>query len=218
MKTTAVMLGAVLAVASCAVAAQSYPYQNELSIFGSWDKVDEPIEIEVTNVQLRYGRFFSPRLVGTLGLSRTRFESNASDDVATALTIGAKYYFGTLRTAALVPFVDGAVGIANTDHRLITMARAFAVRVVTALSPTSTIAGRLPLSTWVSLLMRSSPHPPIRYISTRWLSDSPSPRISLYRSLRARQTCWTSPMRSASLAPLRSGPRRSVPAFAKRQV
>lgn len=115
MKTTAVMLGAVLAVASCAVAAQSYPYQNELSIFGSWDKVDEPIEIEVTNVQLRYGRFFSPRLVGTLGLSRTRFESNASDDVATALTIGAKYYFGTLRTAALVPFVDGAVGIANTD-------------------------------------------------------------------------------------------------------
>ena len=115
MKTTAVMLGAVLAVASCAVAAQPYPYQNELSLFGSWDKVDEPIEIEVTNVQLRYGRFLSPQIVGTAALSRTRFESNASDDVTTSLTIGAKYYFGTLRSAALVPFVDGAIGIANTD-------------------------------------------------------------------------------------------------------
>ncbi|HEX6265834.1 MAG TPA: outer membrane beta-barrel protein [Burkholderiales bacterium] len=116
MRAVAMAAAAVLALVSAPVAAQqAYPYQNEISVFGTWDKVDEPVEIEVTNVQLRYGRYLSPQIVGTAALSRTRFETNTSDDVTTALMVGAKYYFSQLRAQALVPFVDGAIGLANTD-------------------------------------------------------------------------------------------------------
>lgn len=107
------LLAAALAGLSGQALAQAY--SNELSLFGSWDDVDEPADAEVLNVHLRYGRFVSPRLVATLGLNRTSFETSATESTTTAVLVGAKYYFGEVRAQNLVPFADAGVGFANTD-------------------------------------------------------------------------------------------------------
>jgi len=65
-------------------------------------------------VFLRYGRYFRPQLVGTVGFQRNRLEAGGADVATTAATVGAKYYFSPPRGNAIVPFVDGAVGVAWT--------------------------------------------------------------------------------------------------------
>ena len=88
---------------------------QELSLFGSWDDVDEPENVETVDLVVRYGYFVSPRLVATAALSRSTFEGSGVDTKSTSLLVGAKYYFGEIRAQTLIPFVDGAIGVTTID-------------------------------------------------------------------------------------------------------
>jgi opacity protein-like surface antigen len=113
MKKLIAACGAILALLSGPVAAQIL--QNEISFFGSYENIEEPTDFELSIFHLRYGRYLSPQAVATLGISRTRFDAGAADVKTLALTIGAKYYFGQQRVAAILPFAEAAVGVANSD-------------------------------------------------------------------------------------------------------
>lgn len=110
----AVLAGAALAGLALPGAAQT-TFDHEISLFGNWEDTREPEDVERTNLFLRYGRFFSPQLVGTLGLQRSRLEAAGTDVATTALTVGAKYYISPPRSQAIAPFLDAAIGYANTD-------------------------------------------------------------------------------------------------------
>jgi opacity protein-like surface antigen len=112
MRQIPLVLGFVLALSSVPAAAQAL---NEVSIFGSWDDVREPSDLEQTTLHLRYGRYMTPQVVATLGVSRTSFDGSGVDFTMTALTVGGKYYFGERRASTLVPFADVAIGVAATD-------------------------------------------------------------------------------------------------------
>lgn len=112
MRQISLVVGFVCALFSLPAAAQAL---NEVSIFGAWDDVREPSDLEQTTLVLRYGRYMSPQAVATLGISRMSFEGSGLDFTTTALTIGGKYYFGERRASTLLPFGEAAIGIANTD-------------------------------------------------------------------------------------------------------
>lgn len=112
-KAMRILLAVALAGAAASAAAQTH--RNEVSVFGSWDDVDEPENVEVFNLNLRYGRFVSPRLLGTATLSRSSFEGGGVDSSSTSFLVGAKYYFGQPGPQQLVPFVDGAVGVSSIE-------------------------------------------------------------------------------------------------------
>lgn len=113
MKKSSIVIGVILALLSAPLAAQTF--RHELSFFGSLDYMDEPVNVDTTLLHIRYGYFFSEQLVGTIGLSRSSFEGAGPDVSSTALTAGAKYYFGPLRRATFVPFLEGSVGFATVD-------------------------------------------------------------------------------------------------------
>jgi hypothetical protein len=118
MKKTIVALFAGAALAGFALPAasqQTQPFSNEISLFGTWEDRKDP-DLERTNIWARYGRFFSPQLVGTLGLRYESTEVPGADASSLSALIGAKYYFAPLRAQAIVPFVDGAIGLAHTDN------------------------------------------------------------------------------------------------------
>jgi hypothetical protein len=114
------IIGALLAAAALGFAVpaaaqqQGSAFSSEVSVFGMWEDLREPADVERTDVFLRYGRYFRPQIVGTLGFQRSRLEAAGSDVATTAATIGAKYYFTPPRTNAMVPFLDGAIGVAWT--------------------------------------------------------------------------------------------------------
>lgn len=112
-QVSAIALGAMLALFSGLAAAQMH--QNELSFFGTFDRVDEPEEFDLSIFQLRYGRYLTPQAVATLGVNRTHIDAANVDSTSTALTAGAKYYFGLSRVQALVPFAEAAIGFARVD-------------------------------------------------------------------------------------------------------
>lgn len=112
-RITATLLGAALALASGAAAAQMQ--QNEVSVFGTLDDISEPEDIESTTIHLRYGRYLSSQALATLGVSRNSFEGSGLDFTNTAITVGAKYYFGVQQERAILPFAEAAVGWAHTD-------------------------------------------------------------------------------------------------------
>jgi opacity protein-like surface antigen len=109
------LLALALAGTAATAAAQEFPFRHEVSIFGSWDDVDEPEPQETLNLNLRYGYFVSPRALATASLSRLSVEDSSGDAASTTFLIGAKYYFGELRQQSLVPFVDGGVGFTHID-------------------------------------------------------------------------------------------------------
>jgi hypothetical protein len=114
----ALFVGAALAGFAFPAASQSQtaqPFSGEIQLFGTWEDRDDP-DIETTNITARYGHFFRPQLVGTLGLRYDSVEVPGSDSFGVSALIGAKYYFNPLRTQAIVPFVDGAIGFAHTDN------------------------------------------------------------------------------------------------------
>ena len=112
-KVVGAMVAFALLFSSGTAAAQAQG--NEISLFGSWDDVDEPVDAEVMSLHLRYGRFVSPRVVAMGTLSRTSFEASGVDSTTTSVLVGAKYYFGELRAQAVVPFAEASIGFANTD-------------------------------------------------------------------------------------------------------
>ena len=115
---TALAAAAVLAGVAWPAASQTtqFPsFGNEVSVFGTWEDRTDP-DIETTRLLLRYGRYFRPQIVGTLEVSRERTEVPGADSATTALLVGAKYYFTPLRPQSIVPFIDAAIGVANTDN------------------------------------------------------------------------------------------------------
>src|SRR5688572_5690536 len=113
MKKISLILGMVCALFSLPAAAQTVA--NEIMLFGSWDDVREPSNLEQTTIHLRYGRYMTPQAVATAGISRTSFDGSGVDFTMTSFTVGGKYYFGLPRNSTLVPFADLAVGVAMTD-------------------------------------------------------------------------------------------------------
>jgi opacity protein-like surface antigen len=116
-KAIPILLAAVLSAAAAlpAAAQQARTFQHEISVFGSWDDVDEPEKVEILNLNLRYGYFMSPRLLATGSLTRSSIDAGADEATSTTFLVGAKYYFGELRRQAIVPFVDGGIGFTNVD-------------------------------------------------------------------------------------------------------
>ena len=114
MKKLAVALGAAIALFSGGAAAQTYG--NELSFFGSYDRMDEPEDVTLSIFNLRYGKYLTPQAVAVLGIARTNFDvSGGPDSSTTAITGGAKYYFGQQAPRGIMPFVEAAIGLASTD-------------------------------------------------------------------------------------------------------
>lgn len=114
MKTITVLLAAALAMFSGAAAAQA-SLQNEISVFGTWDDVSEPQDIETATINLRYGRVVRPQLLATAALGYSRFETRGTESSTLSLLVGGKYYFSPLRPQGLIPFVDAGIGFATTD-------------------------------------------------------------------------------------------------------
>lgn len=109
------LAGGLAAAAAGPVAAQTYPFRHEVSVFGSWDDVDKPANVEMLNLNLRYGYFVAPQLVATGELVRSSFEGAGVDQTSTSFLVGAKYYFTPLRPQQLAGFVDTAIGFADVD-------------------------------------------------------------------------------------------------------
>jgi hypothetical protein len=110
-----VLLAAALAVVSGSAAAQATALQNEISVFGTWDDVSEPQDIETSTINLRYGRVVRPQLLATATVGYSRFEGGGAESSTLSVLGGAKYYFNPLRTQGLIPFVDAGIGFATTD-------------------------------------------------------------------------------------------------------
>lgn len=100
---------------SLPAAAQQASFDHEVSVFGSWDSMSEPVDAETTLISLRYGKYFSSQLVGTLSTTMVTTESGGFESSSTTLTVGAKYYINPPQPQGLTPFVDGSIGVASTD-------------------------------------------------------------------------------------------------------
>ena len=110
MKKLAFVLGLVLSLAVGQAIAQAQ--HHEFSTFGQWARFKSGgTTTSVSILNLGYGYYFTPQLVGTLGITRV----SASGFGATDVVIGGKYYFSIGRKGSLVPFVDGQIGTTKTD-------------------------------------------------------------------------------------------------------
>ena len=116
-KVLAILMAALLSgvAASAAAQGQGLGFRHEVSLFGSWDDIDEPEQQEILNLNLRYGYFVSPRALATATLSRLSVDDRSGDSSTTTFLVGAKYYFSELRRQSLVPFVDGGIGFTHVD-------------------------------------------------------------------------------------------------------
>lgn len=112
------LIAVALAAAALALPAQAQQnFRHEISGSGSYSSLERNnVSVEVGSWVLNYGHYFSRQLVGTIGVARTDVEVSGSSSDSTDLEVGAKYYFNpNLRAGAFVPFVDGAIGIADTN-------------------------------------------------------------------------------------------------------
>ena len=114
-KLLAVCIALAAATAAAPAAAQQRTFDNEFSVFGTYDDVDEPVELETSSIFFQYGRFVSPRMLATATLARTSIEGAGADARSLSLLGGVKYYFGEPRVQGLVPFADAAIGFADSE-------------------------------------------------------------------------------------------------------
>lgn len=109
MRKLALVLGVCGALAAGEAAAQTN--RHELGIFGSWAHYKNSGQTtNVSFLDVDYGYYFTPQAVGTIGVSRFSTDGTGSTDAM----LGGKYYFGTGRRDAFVPFVDGALGTSKS--------------------------------------------------------------------------------------------------------
>ena len=109
MRKIALALGIIL----CLSAGQALAQRHELSGFGTWNSLSgsggtRNHDWDVTYLQLNYGYYFGPQLVGTLGYQRLGKVNDKNYDI---FDVGAKYYFGTFRAGNFLPFVEGGLGL-----------------------------------------------------------------------------------------------------------
>lgn len=115
MKPAVAVVFTIAALLSAPVSAEGTRFEHETSFFGSWDKMREPVDGDTTLVSLRYGRYFSPRLLGTLASTLVRTESGAFESSTSTMTLGVKYYVSLPQSHSFVPFVDANFGTSTTD-------------------------------------------------------------------------------------------------------
>lgn len=115
MKKTVAAVLAGAALAGFALAAGAEAQKNEVSLYGSWEDINEPTDLSQTHLNVRYGRFMSPQLLGTAGVLYSRFKGPTIDASSAGFTVGAKYYVNAPRAQAIAPFLDASVGAAITD-------------------------------------------------------------------------------------------------------
>ena len=115
MKKTVAAVLAGAALAGFALAAGAEAQKNEVSLYGSWEDINEPTDLSQTHLNVRYGRFVSPQLLGTAGVLYSRFKGPTIDASSAGFTVGAKYYVIAPRAQAIAPFLDASVGAAITD-------------------------------------------------------------------------------------------------------
>ena len=112
MRRIILALGILLALGSSHALAQ---HRHELSAFGNWANLsggggtrDHDWDYSFFNVN--YGYHFGPQLVGTAGYQRL---NNVGDKNYDILEGGAKFYFGEFRQGNFLPFIDGAISLAD---------------------------------------------------------------------------------------------------------
>lgn len=107
-KLTLAVLVASIFAASSAMAAGA---NNEISAMGFVDssKDDSPgaQQNTITMLNLAYGMYFTPQLVGRVSGTVVGSETGGTTSTATMLGLGAKYYFAEGAKSAWVPFVFG---------------------------------------------------------------------------------------------------------------
>ena len=105
MRKPALLLG--IAIAMTAGQAMAQAYRHELSVFGNWAHFKQSGQTTSVNIlDIDYGYYFTPQMVGTLGVSRFSTEGMGSTD----LMLGGKYYFGIGRRGSFLTYVDGGIG------------------------------------------------------------------------------------------------------------
>ena len=112
-KFAALVLGAALTGFALSAAAQAQ--KNEVSVYGSWQDVNEPTDLKDIHLDLRYGRFVTPQILGIAGVLYSRFKGPTVDATSAGFTVGAKYYITAPRAQSIAPFLDASIGAARTD-------------------------------------------------------------------------------------------------------
>ena len=87
--------------------------RNEVSGFGTWNSLSgsggtRNHDWDMNYLQLNYGYYFNQNFVGTLGWQRLSKMGDKNYDI---LDVGVKYYFGTMRQGAFLPFVEAGLGL-----------------------------------------------------------------------------------------------------------
>src|SRR5262245_37252030 len=101
MKKTVAALLAGAALTGFALSAGAEAQKNEISAYGSWQDINEPTDSSTTQIDVRYGRFVSPQLLGIAGVLYSRFKGPTIDASSAAFTVGAKYYINPPRAQAI---------------------------------------------------------------------------------------------------------------------
>jgi Outer membrane protein beta-barrel domain len=114
MRRIACAIGVMLALAASQVFAQGF--RHEISGGGSYQSLSRNgVDTKTGQFGIAYGYYFTPQVVGTLGLNYVTTDDGTTKRDFTDLEVGAKYYFGTgFRRGALVPFADAAIGLSDT--------------------------------------------------------------------------------------------------------
>jgi hypothetical protein len=109
MRKLALLLGMTIAMAAGQAMAQTY--RHELSFFGNWTRLKQSGQaVSVSILDVDYGYYFTPQMVGTLGISRFSTDGMGSTDVM----LGGKYYFGVGRRDSILPYLAGGLGTTKT--------------------------------------------------------------------------------------------------------
>jgi hypothetical protein len=109
---------ALVAGVALSGSASAQQLRNEVSFFGNIDSSStSPGNSSQVQTSLfgSYGYYFTPKLVGTIGLGyfgSTSSPGSYRNDMLT-MNFGAKYYFGNFKTGAFVPFVTGTLDIVS---------------------------------------------------------------------------------------------------------
>lgn len=112
------LLAGFLALSLAALAgpaAAQRTFDNEISVFGTYDDVDEPVDLETSSIFFQYGRFVSSRMLATGTLARNSIKGPGADSRTLSVLGGVKYYFGDVSAQGLVPFADAALGFADSE-------------------------------------------------------------------------------------------------------
>ena len=97
------------------------PKRNEISAYGSIDNQSTSDNIAgststsstVETIVAQFGRYFTPQIVGNVGVGLMKSGSGSNSTTFTDISVGVKYYFKAGKKGDWTPFVMGDVGLSN---------------------------------------------------------------------------------------------------------